>query len=71
MYLFQKNQSITHVSFIKLRQIVCKLFKLSTNFLTVPRTSLFQNGDIFDEIEIPVLDMEINVFIQKYTYLQF
>ena len=35
--LSQKYQSIIPVSLTKLRQIVCKLLKLSTNVLTAPR----------------------------------
>ena len=33
---FRKHQSAICVNFTELRQIVCKLYKLSTNFLTVP-----------------------------------
>ena len=29
---------VSCVNFTELRQMVCKLFKLSTNFLTVPRS---------------------------------
>ena len=36
-YSFRKHQSVICVNFTELREMVCKLFKLSTNLLTVPR----------------------------------
>ena len=38
---FRKHQSTICVNFTEVRQIVCKLYKLSTNFLTVPRMYIF------------------------------